>query len=1306
MKKLSNILENSLYGDDKEKSALLSDLDKLKSAFFFNVLGIIAMVAIDSEDAKLQRYIRTAGRLQVTSVDDSNADFSLITKLLVDAGILGSSVAGQWTRLFAAIKSGKVNSENITTGPIFELLVKSQWLSKLKPEAKIKSALNDLETTKDWGDFLIRLHKVARLGDNLTISEEFRVLVKMSKFLAKAKRYTAVLNSDAAYEDEFTGDNAGNAKSGYMLVQPRPSRDPNALIEAYIKKSIETNTASLLADELIKEVTVAEIESYFVNTPKLPDINVSDSGSYNGVLLAIRKYLTPLASTALTASLFDLVESKTFSNAAAKIQFLLEKIGVKFLRYSTANKKAYDHYVNDYLSVYDPYVNALIPSIAKATPDMWADIVKAKSSDLVIIQEKLNLIRAAVGAGLISDNNVSDTLDVFQSTKDFKLEFGTWLLYALAGRGSPIHFATGLRSFDPTNADPVTVLEPLKRTFGVTDEVAVIALVSLNLVDKFKFVKPGDIDFINAINKLSIYLNSPYIKDDYQTWIKTAIDLELNATNFTVSKLNENPTKRNTFLAECMSISSAGDAARFRSIDFVFDVIAQFDVAGIPLDSSSAEYRPTTFRYIFENVKPNLIHDSWLQKFIDHGGSPSNLTRVEEPTLVDKFVKKLKEIPLTSKRCFMDPRSYSKNMEAPLPDLYKKVLVAVGEDKVIAGMESNVNTDYAYPDVIVDCFNELKFTKAIEWIDKNCEDFEQYHRGFITYMLLVNRYSDKIYTDENIDAIVNYHSGNATQKSIDIVNGIRYKAYGSIRDDKKSGKITTKLLQSAAKQGVYLGDMSIGFSKIDALTVAEYVQSCAKLPTVPRHELAALISNIEWAYSSDRIKTELDYDSRLKLVKTVSELLDVAEQNGISNQLMFSNSSSSNRYTVADSVLYDVGVETVELEKWDKLKELLNSTFTSEACQKGFQKILKKSISDGVSSNSYYDEIKGNKLIPVPNLNAGKIAGLLKLNDITVAKPKTSSNIDKYIENIKTFKSSGAGKLPEIKAVDIPLTADEKYDIMLELKKTRTGRHGAVSYPLILRKFTVVLPTTEFDKFKASHPGTTEMNPVFHGTSSIAANMILRKGFAVADQNKMSKVGVATAGRMLGDGTYFADSFDKASQYCGDGYSRGRRKGYMFRMKALLGNQGTDYESAGLGRDTIRSPEWCVFNPGAQLAIYECYELEVVEPDDWSTEMKRLKPGAVITEDKSMNFKQLHEAKRATQFSTYSFEYIDELFINGRRRNTGSLVAQNGAEITCDMTSLVVEYPGKGEAVRLSKSQSIAFFESPKGKAFIKKYMK
>jgi hypothetical protein len=110
--------------------------------------------------------------------------------------------------------------------------------------------------------------------------------------------------------------------------------------------------------------------------------------------------------------------------------------------------------------------------------------------------------------------------------------------------------------------------------------------------------------------------------------------------------------------------------------------------------------------------------------------------------------------------------------------------------------------------------------------------------------------------------------------------------------------------------------------------------------------------------------------------------------------------------------------------------------------------------------------------------------------------------------------------------------------------------------------------------------------------------MILRNGFVILPSSDSS-----ATGRMLGNGIYFSDISNKASQYVGDkGGGVTRRfgtRGYVFEMEAELGLYGKHYKSAGVGGDkSTRSPEWAVYQPADQLRIYKAYYVELVNIED------------------------------------------------------------------------------------------------------------
>ena len=186
-------------------------------------------------------------------------------------------------------------------------------------------------------------------------------------------------------------------------------------------------------------------------------------------------------------------------------------------------------------------------------------------------------------------------------------------------------------------------------------------------------------------------------------------------------------------------------------------------------------------------------------------------------------------------------------------------------------------------------------------------------------------------------------------------------------------------------------------------------------------------------------------------------------------------------------------------------------------------------------------------------------------------------------------------------AEEVRITDAEKKRLTVEFESRNSHKHG--TYFEVLRAFDVNIPVqaSEWVDFANEKEGKENkvMSPVYHGTGSIGASMILRYGFAVVESTDKSVVG-----RMLGDGIYFSDVVDKVAQYIGDnGYSRGiGTKGYIFEMDAQLGEQWVDHQSAGVPNATYQkdvvSPEWAVFKPNGQLRIRRAYEVQLISKND------------------------------------------------------------------------------------------------------------
>lgn len=284
-------------------------------------------------------------------------------------------------------------------------------------------------------------------------------------------------------------------------------------------------------------------------------------------------------------------------------------------------------------------------------------------------------------------------------------------------------------------------------------------------------------------------------------------------------------------------------------------------------------------------------------------------------------------------------------------------------------------------------------------------------------------------------------------------------------------------------------------------------------------------------------------------------------------------------------------------------------------------------------------EMEDSPIKTFKNLSEIEIKNILRMNDVAFgsvssgAMPRRNrgEKISDYIKRAKKMKGNGAPLL-DAQKVTQDLDADVAKETSRVIDNYYAAKHGDI-YPKFLKAFNVNFPSDPYDAFLSAMggKGDGEIIPAFHGTGGVAASMILRYGFRIIKASDSSVVG-----RMLGNGIYFSNKVDKASQYISNG-GYGRRwgeKGYLFEMKAALGHKGTNYRSAGVdGRDGIRSPEWCVFSTD-QLKIEKVYEVVLSKYSEYKS---------VLKESERLSFKQILSEAKLRGNSPIEFRFRDGL---------------------------------------------------------------
>lgn len=262
------------------------------------------------------------------------------------------------------------------------------------------------------------------------------------------------------------------------------------------------------------------------------------------------------------------------------------------------------------------------------------------------------------------------------------------------------------------------------------------------------------------------------------------------------------------------------------------------------------------------------------------------------------------------------------------------------------------------------------------------------------------------------------------------------------------------------------------------------------------------------------------------------------------------------------------------------------------------------SIADDLVRQKAINQIIATKkqLIPIYSALTPKgVAELLKFNDFQF--DVDSSGVDVSAKSIKSngayktlvdaIAATSASNVPDAQVTRLDLTSDELDKVTYELfEKKYNNKHGDIA-GLVMDVYDVHIRPKELLDFKAAYPNAKVERELFHGTGSVAANMILRFGF----KNVSSDIaGVKVTGKMLGEGIYLSPVMEKSLQYVGDaGFGRKFGTiGYIFECALYTYNERNEVRKAGYGSDNIRSPELAVSSGRSQIEIYKCYKVKLV----------------------------------------------------------------------------------------------------------------
>lgn len=392
------------------------------------------------------------------------------------------------------------------------------------------------------------------------------------------------------------------------------------------------------------------------------------------------------------------------------------------------------------------------------------------------------------------------------------------------------------------------------------------------------------------------------------------------------------------------------------------------------------------------------------------------------------------------------------------------------------------------------------------------------------------------------------------------------------------------------------------------------------------------IPRLNYGWSSrdrkDRIKKAKSRFSRSIEILFSNENLDIKFYNELIELFKKENERVINSFDV-DHHTYD-----------DKIKLLKSFNIDKSITEKYKDIIIMENIDFGTNIDGTESLIK-----PKMKLDKQRIREVLKYNNIKMPSVRFSKKdtLETYIERCKKKSMEVKEQMGDVKISEIDENEAELLDKSIEFLQYHSGdrRHGDIALKF-LKSFNVNNDNTEFDEFLKDHKDTVKI-PMFSGTGSVAASLVLRVGFTVVSSDDESVVG-----RMLGDGIYITNIINKAALYIGDsGYARTRgEKGYILELEATLGEKVTNHRSAGFKGSTdnwsVRSPEWCVKEPSKQLKIVKVHYVQTTK----YSELKRISDSrGAVTEGKYFpkvpsGFKSflLEEQKNDKDVITFTFK--------------------------------------------------------------------
>jgi hypothetical protein len=1228
-------VENSIY-DTNSKATFIQNTDLILNLFHVNWLCLLGLRKGlgAKKNTKYFSYIRNDKLLRPDSIGDDNNDISLITKLANDAGLVSNVTMNHLTKFLVKLKQDPYLDIDET---LIRGLIDTATEVKLPKDPILKKIRADFVGGKTLLDLMpalwsyIKKHKT-EFSSGQTRGEIYSLMtyafynkdifsdIPWGTVSQSPSSSSASATSTASASSSSTGGVPAPAsitprrdwkqdyldgKDNYLNLAPSNEKidlDVNVVTKLRIEISgMGYNKAQLLArvssDATLDEnVAVAAMLYYGVVAviTELGSISNAWTDALSDFVTAspnvdIKHILHGLADYANTRDKIEELKLSAFdAQFASALDYYMQDSTIPFLfnvcelSDFPKTKAAFKKLSITFL--YTEPRRGLMPIeklFSTARPSSLTSLIGAPPQEwklyipLVRVLGAERLFNSYLTKGRNSDYNFSDhyrsiflllatvmlsertvTLDgLLTKVNNFKASLGR--------DGNPYYLdpILDLISTDLINSVDSSTVDP-KSSAGIlyqqsrnkTDEEKVTALSTF--LNKVRFTSDAKDEFILNLCSLIFKLGN-----------RQKVPFLLLAT---LIKEISDPTLLDTMLNKLTNGHLIGyyDIENEEQVEAILFVATHLGIKFSSNDFSSYSIGP-----VFEKIKDN---EDLLKRFISNADPKA-------VRLLDAIFSCLKSI---SSKTLINFTLDTFNIKAPYVDSLKRIadgkwtydytsllvsLLRIDLDifKDPSNVKALLNT--ALPG------NSLKRSLLIDLTTFSVSEFNNLSEtapswGEISSMILTFAYDAKKVLDTGYDFTVNKRIlllSVAAERFMDDLEGLKY---------------IIELKQFSEAQ------IAEAFSfVIDANSVKVFILSALKTSSAATNVISNRMSASKFKYE------DLNQENILLMSKTLDA--EVFAESLLQREL--TDSLKDNLSLLTDRLL-NLDDDSEEFEFLNKV--LFKLTNKNPMRMYAVLKAAVKSGSDIAAVALELTQSNDLPLSPVVSRDIRTISSYILANTQSSAADINAVNLETYVKgsDIKQYLSAQISNnarnntiLPAPKVTQLPITDLDKYSFEFN-RDYNSLIHGR--RVLKIQKVFEVTPSQEntdkYNEFKDKliADGTAfEEGFVFHGTGTLAANMILRYGFLV------TKGDMVKAGRMLGDGIYFAPAVDKSIQYFGDKTSNVTRsrgvQGYILGVQVIIAK---GYSSSAAGMGHIKSNEYCLFgDPRTYSQIVKAYYGEI-----------------------------------------------------------------------------------------------------------------